>query len=100
MDHNELIAEYERYKSELAEFEKEDYAYKMKISEYGNKVVKQIVSLRELGVEMPFLKEITDDDGNIDLSNENVVRSIIDEVYSVYKNYMDKCKNALLSERM
>lgn len=89
-EHDELVAEYQKYKDEATEYDKKLYFYNSKIEEYANSITEQLHTLNELGVELPELNKYVDDNGEIDLTDMVTVRKMIDYVYSVYRHYIDE----------
>ena len=86
VEHEALVQEYQKYKNELAEYEKQKYFYENKVSEYAEEISKQIKLLLSMGVEIPTLKNVSD----VDLTDENIVRSILNDVYEVYNEKVNK----------
>lgn len=89
-EHDVLISEYQKYKNELSEYEKELYLYESRIEEYGKSIVEQISKLQGMGVQIDSLTRLVNEDGEIDLSDEEVIRELINDVYSIYKENIDK----------
>ena len=86
MEHDVLIEQYQKYKDELAAYEKELYLYESKIKEYGKQVLSQIEELNNLGIDISFIEDFTDEDGQLDLTDSAKIRQLIDIVYSKYKD--------------
>ena len=84
-EHDVLVEQYQKYKDEVAEYEKKMYAYTTQIEKCAADVINQIKELKALGVNLDIIKKYAGEDGSIDLTDSTVVRGMIDDVYSLYK---------------
>ena len=89
-EHDVLIEQYNKYKNELSEYEKELYLYESKIEEYGKQIVAQIDELKRLGIDISFISEHTDENGELDLTDSKSLRELIDVVYAKYKEAIEQ----------
>ena len=87
VEHDILISQYQQYKDEVQEYEKQLYLYETRISEYGDTVVNALSELRSMGIELESVKNLPN--GDLDLTDANTVRSIIDEAYTLYKKLIE-----------
>lgn len=83
-EHQLLISEYEKYKEELSDYDKKMYFYNSKIEEYAETIIKQITELSQMGVSMDVIKKYADANGNIDLTNIDNVKGMINDIYDIY----------------
>lgn len=84
-EHEALIEQYRKYQEEVSEYEKKLYAYETQIESYTEDIVKQIKELKSLGVNLDVLKKYADENGDIALTNPAIVRNMIDDVYTLYR---------------
>lgn len=85
-EHDKLIEEYQRYKDEVAEYEKKLFHYESEVSRYAEEIIKQVGELKKLGINLEVLKKYAKEDGSIDLTNQDIVRGMISDVYEMYQS--------------
>lgn len=96
--HDELVAKYQKYKEELANYEKELYLYNSKLEGYGKDIVNKVVALKEMGVEIPSLKTVLGENGQLDLTDTTKVKILLEDVFNIYQGKVEEV-NKILDER-
>ena len=85
-----LIQEYQKYKDEVSEYEKKQYAYTTQIENYAKDVINQISELKAAGVDLSVLTKYASSDGTIDLTDIGVIKGMITDLYELYTNTVNE----------
>ena len=85
-EQDRLIEEYQKYKDEVAEYEKKLFHYESEVERYASDVIRQVGELKELGINLDVIKKYAKEDGSIDLTNQDIVRGMISDIYEIYRN--------------
>ena len=88
MGHEYLVQKYQEYQKELQEFEKQKYVYESKIAEFGETIQKSLSKLSSLGVHLESISNLPN--GELDLTDSETVRKILNEVNDVYRKSVDE----------